>query len=217
MYEQINILLNKSMFMTQGIGDVSDDGYWVLTESGWESTDKQKQALEEGAVPYQSEDSHVASSTENIQIVTIPTAKSDQFSDRSVWIWRIAAGAVCFIGIVVFLILVLGPSAEEKELIGTWENDVDGLEFKDNGDLIHQGGLYDGWSVSGSTITFTDSDDPDYEWRYKYQVTGQIMFINGLDEDGDVMTGECVVMVKEGYDIEEEYEKVTDPSWCTYE
>ena len=135
MYEQINILLNKSMFMTQGIGDLSDDGYWVLTESGWEATDKQKQALEEGAVPYQSGDSQVANSTENIQIVTIPTDKSGQFSDRSVWIWRIAAGAVCFIGIVVFLILILGPSAEEKELIGTWENDVDGLEFKDNGDL----------------------------------------------------------------------------------
>ena len=51
-----------------------------------------------------------------------------------------------------FMILILGPSAEEKELIGTWENDVDGLEFKDNGDLIHQGGLYDGWSVSGNDI-----------------------------------------------------------------
>ena len=36
---------------------------------------------------------------------------------------------------------------------------------------------------------------------YKYQVTGQIMFINGLDEDGDVITGECVTMVKEGYDF----------------
>ena len=200
--------------MEPQLGDMSDDGYWVLTESGWEATDKQKQALEEGAVPYQSEDSQVASSAENIQIVTIPTDKSDQFSDRSVWIWRIAAGAVCFIGIIVFLILTLGPSAEEKELIGTWENDVDSLEFKDNGDLIHQGGLYDGWSVSGSIITFTDSSDPDYEWKYKYQVTGQIMFINGLDEGGDVITGECVLMVKEGYDIYEEYEKVTDPSWC---
>ena len=201
--------------MEPQLGDVSDDGYWVLTESGWQATEQQKQALEQGAIPHQSEDSQVTSSAEDIQIVTIPSDKSGQFSDKSVWIWRIAAGAVCFIGIVVFLILILGPSAEEKELFGTWENEVDSLEFKENGDLIHQGDLYDGWSVSGSIITFTDTDDPDYEWRYKYEVTGQVLFINGLDEDGDVIAGECVVMVKEGYDIEKEYEKVTDPSWCT--
>ena len=205
------------MFMTQGIGDVSDDGYWVLTESGWEATDKQKQALKEGAVPYQSEDSHIASSTENIQIVTIPTDKSVQFSDRSVWIWRIAAGAVCFIGIVVFLVLILGPSAEEKELFGTWENEVDSLEFKENGDLIHQGDVYDGWSVNDGTIIFTDSSDPDYEWWHKYEIKGKVMFIMPLDENDELIDGACIAMVKEGYDFYEEYEKVSDPSWCTYD
>tara|TARA_B100001564_G_scaffold316560_1_gene291990 strand:- start:3891 stop:4502 length:612 start_codon:yes stop_codon:yes gene_type:complete len=203
--------------MEPQLGDVSDDGYWVLTESGWQATEHQKQALEGGAIPYQADEPQSTNSMDNLQIVTIPTDKSDQFSDRSVWIWRIAAGAVCFIGVVIFLILILGSSAEEKELFGTWENEVDSLEFKENGDLNHQGGLYDGWSVSGSTITFTDSDDPDYEWKYKYQVTGKIMFINGLDEGGDIISGECVVMVKEGHDFYEEYDKVTDPSWCTYE
>ena len=203
--------------MEPQLGDVSDDGYWVLTESGWQATEHQKQALEGGAIPHQAEESQSTNSMDNLQIVTISTDKSDQFSDRSVWIWRIAAGAICFIGVVVFLILILSPSEAEKELFGTWENEVDSLEFKENGDLNHQGGLYDGWSVSGSTITFTDSDDPDYEWKYKYQVTGKIMFINGLDEGGDIISGECVVMVKEGHDFYEEYDKVTDPSWCTYE
>ena len=102
--------------MEPQLGDVSDDGYWVLTESGWQATEQQKQALEEGAVPYQSEDSQVASSTGNIQIVTIPTDKSDQFSDRSVWIWRIAAGAVCFIGIVVLTDINSRPFSGRKRI-----------------------------------------------------------------------------------------------------
>ena len=68
--------------MEPQIGDVSDDGYWVLTESGWQATEQQKQALEQGAVPYQSEDSQVASSTENIQIVTpAPTNRTNFLTD----------------------------------------------------------------------------------------------------------------------------------------
>ncbi len=40
--------------MEPQLGDVSDDGYWVLTESGWQATEQQKQALEQGAIPYES-------------------------------------------------------------------------------------------------------------------------------------------------------------------
>ena len=38
--------------MTNQIGDVSDDGFWVLTESGWQPTEAQKQAINQGARPY---------------------------------------------------------------------------------------------------------------------------------------------------------------------
>ena len=38
-----------------------------------------------------------------------------------------------------------------------------------------------------------------------------------LDEDDQPIDGACIAMVKEGYDFYEEYEKVSDPSWCTYE
>jgi len=203
--------------MEPQLGDVSDDGYWVLTESGWQATEHQKQALEGGAIPHQAEESQSTNSMDNLQIVTISTDKSDQFSDRSVWIWRIAAGAICFIGVVVFLILILSPSEAEKELFGTWENEVDSLEFKENGDLNHQGNIYDGWSVSGDTIIFTDSNDPDYEWWHKYEIKGKIIFIMPLDENDELIDGECIAMVKVGFDFYEEYDKVTDPSWCTYE
>tara|TARA_B100001113_G_C20965798_1_gene559495 strand:- start:68 stop:889 length:822 start_codon:yes stop_codon:yes gene_type:complete len=38
--------------MEPQLGDVSDDGYWVLTESGWQATEQQNQALEQGAEPH---------------------------------------------------------------------------------------------------------------------------------------------------------------------
>ena len=72
-------------------------------------------------------------------------------------------------------------SAEEKELFGTWENEVMAQD-KENGDLIHQGDVYDGWSVNDGTIIFTDSSDPDYEWWHKYEIKGKVIFIMPLDE-----------------------------------
>ena len=77
------------------VGDVSDDGYWVFTESGWQATEQQKQALEQGAAPYEPEQPQSDNGVENVQIVTIPSDMSRQFSDSSVWVWRIVAGAIC--------------------------------------------------------------------------------------------------------------------------
>ena len=199
------------------IGDVSDDGYWVFTESGWQATEQQKQALEQGAAPYEPEQPQSDNGVENVQIVTIPTNMSGQFSDSSVWVWRIAAGAICLIGVVVFLILILSPSEAERELTGKWENEVDSLDFKENGDLDHQGEIYDGWSISGTTIVFTDSDDYDYEYHYKYEIKGKILFLAPLDDDGEPVSGDCIAMVKQGYDFYDEFDEVTDPYWCTYE
>ena len=41
--------------MSSSKGDVSEDGFWVLTEDGWQPTDKQNQALAEGAVSHGAE------------------------------------------------------------------------------------------------------------------------------------------------------------------
>ena len=38
--------------MVDEIGDLSGDGYWVLTEEGWGPTAKQSQALSDGALPH---------------------------------------------------------------------------------------------------------------------------------------------------------------------
>ena len=41
--------------MEPKLGDVSDDGYWVLTETGWQATEQQNKALDNGAVPHNGE------------------------------------------------------------------------------------------------------------------------------------------------------------------
>ena len=40
--------------MEPQLGDVSDDGFWVLTESGWQATEQQNLALAQGAIPHDS-------------------------------------------------------------------------------------------------------------------------------------------------------------------
>ena len=38
--------------MNPQIGDVSEDGFWVLTAEGWQPSEKQQIALNQGAIPY---------------------------------------------------------------------------------------------------------------------------------------------------------------------
>ena len=61
--------------MTDSIGDVSEDGYWVLTEDGWQATEKQTLALSEGAIPH--DDSPLVETSGHVpQMVTIVTGGS---------------------------------------------------------------------------------------------------------------------------------------------
>jgi len=203
--------------MSAQIGDISDDGFWMLTEDGWQPTAQQEQALAEGATPHDSTPVSMITDTNQgmePQMVTIGGGFSTSPNDNSVLYWRIAAGVIVFVGIIIVIALMLGQSEEEKNLMGTWENEVDSLEFKESGKLSHAGGIYDGWSVDGDIIYFTDSSDPDYEWWHKYEIKGKMLFAAGLDESGNPVRDECVAMVKKGYNFDDELEKVSIPSWC---
>jgi len=60
--------------MSNQIGEVSADGFWVLTEDGWQPTAQQEQALAEGATPHDSTPvSVLAGTTQSMepQMVTI--------------------------------------------------------------------------------------------------------------------------------------------------
>ena len=59
------------------MGDVSDDGYWVLTESGWQASEQQKQALEQGAKPH---DEAISSSQ---SLVTIDSMSGSSHSQQA--------------------------------------------------------------------------------------------------------------------------------------
>ena len=63
--------------MEPQLGDVSDDGYWVLTESGWQATEQQKQALEQGAKPH---DEAISSSQ---SLVTIDSMSGSSHSQQA--------------------------------------------------------------------------------------------------------------------------------------
>jgi hypothetical protein len=61
--------------MSDQIGDVSEDGFWVLTETGWQATDKQEQALNDGAIPHDNIEA-IEPLESAPQMITIATSES---------------------------------------------------------------------------------------------------------------------------------------------
>jgi len=74
--------------MNPQIGDLSEDGYWVLTAEGWQPSEKQIQALNEGATP------HTESNSQQVAMVTLtPDVKKTQSTDLMKYIF---SGAIAF-------------------------------------------------------------------------------------------------------------------------
>ena len=74
--------------MNPQIGDVSEDGYWVLTADGWQPSEKQTEALSQGATPYNEY------STQQAAMVTLtPDVKKPQSTDLMKYIF---SGAIAF-------------------------------------------------------------------------------------------------------------------------
>ena len=68
-------------------------------------------------------------------------------------------------------------------------------------------------NIIKSLINLKKKIDP----NYKYEIKGKILFLAPLDNDGEPVSGDCIAMVKQGYDFYDEFDEVTDPYWCTYE
>ena len=74
--------------MNPQIGDLSVDGYWVLTAEGWQPSEKQIQALNQGATP------HTESNSQQVAMVTLtPDVKKTQSTDLMKYIF---SGAIAF-------------------------------------------------------------------------------------------------------------------------
>ena len=126
--------------MTNQIGDVSDDGFWVLTESGWQPTEAQKQAINQGARPY----SEVEEETINMGL---ETQANSPINNSNQILSFVAIGLLC-LGLLMQIIGMhldswTGMSDDEDE--GWTESAVGGLGLTE-------------FTIDCSEVTGTDPD-----------------------------------------------------------
>ena len=79
--------------MSSQVGDLSDDGFWVLTDNGWQPTEKQIQALADGAIPHDQQES-------TIEIVEIKTVSESGYGVDNPIKSYLIIGLVC-LGLVM--------------------------------------------------------------------------------------------------------------------
>ena len=111
--------------MEPQLGDVSDDGYWVLTESGWQATEQQNQALAIGATPYNQTEESVPS------LVTIDSSSNNLHShnvleDQNQIYSFVVIGMICF----GLLMQIIGMHLDSWVVEDDNEDDVE-VWFKD--------------------------------------------------------------------------------------
>ncbi|MDP6224295.1 MAG: hypothetical protein QGF34_04465, partial [Candidatus Poseidoniaceae archaeon] len=99
--------------MNPQIGDVSEDGYWVLTADGWQPSEKQTEALSQGATPYNEY------STQQAAMVTLtPDVKKTQSTDLMKYIF---SGTIAFTLVLLLIGMYLDAWTtvdEDAEEIG---------------------------------------------------------------------------------------------------
>ena len=122
--------------MNPQIGDLSEDGYWVLTAEGWQPSEKQIQALNEGATP------HTESNSQQVAMVTLtPDVKKTQSTDLMKYIF---SGAIAF----TLVLLLIGMYMD------AWTTpDEDSQEIGMEGGIGLTGVTFD-----CSEVTGTDED-----------------------------------------------------------
>ena len=120
--------------MNPQIGDLSEDGYWVLTAEGWQPSEKQIQALNQGATP------HTESNSQQVAMVTLtPDVKKTQSTDLMKYIF---SGAIAF----TLVLLLFGM------YLDSWTT-VD----EDSQEIGMEGGIgLTGVTIDCSEVTGTD-------------------------------------------------------------
>jgi hypothetical protein len=122
--------------MDPKIGDVSGDGYWVLTADGWQPSEKQTEALSQGAIPYNE------SNTQQAAVVTLSAdVKKTQSTNLMKYIF---SGAITF----TLMLLLIGM------YLDSWTTtDEESQEIGMGGGIGLTGVTFD-----CSEVTGTDSD-----------------------------------------------------------
>ena len=145
--------------------------------------------------------------------------RMDRFSESNV-AKGIYAGTVV---LALILVAVLGVMSNysNAEIIGEWYGVSDTMEFQSNGKVAHTSSTdasIEEWRIDDNDLLLVWSDDPEYEYYYKYQITGSHLFVAAYDDDLETtVNGGCWVMSSDKDGKNENYWNNVNlnlPEWC---
>ena len=130
----------------------------------------------------------------------------------------IATGAV---GATIFISLLIGSGTDysDNAIVGEWYSTVETLEFQSDGDVIHSDSSIVSWRVLDGNLLLQFTDDDEYEYYYKYQISEDFLFVAPY-ADSDLSTvseNDCGVMSSDKDAKNENYwndVNVSLPEWC---
>jgi hypothetical protein len=120
-------------------------------------------------------------------------------------------GSALLLILVIFLI-----SIADDDIVGTWQNSEQSFTFNSDGTLEDSTGEWNEWRVDGNTLYLVDSSEPEYEYRFRYTVSNEVLFLAPLDNDESVMSGYCAAYAMDGVSWDAA-EYSSWPSWCASE
>ena len=227
------------------MAQTSEDGFWQFVEGEWSPTQKQLNALQEGAIGHDEEkvprDIKISSdATPQTQPYFFdqhqPAQNNDHFvvvsSPNDVGVKKaLMIGAGIVIGLIL-LVIVSGvlyawasslAEGQDPNLVGDWTNPEDKLQLLSNGEAKESTGTFETWYTSGERLYF---EYDDYYNDFKYLLVDDVLFLAPYDED-DVLLEENCIAYLEGTggesqslysDRMEQVESNGDfPSWCNPE
>lgn len=208
------------------MSQISEDGFWKFENGEWVASEKQKQALSEGAIPHYSSNQSLPQQSISPSEQMIILQQPDRTGRSLIIVLGIVVVCIAVVVILAGILYVWAStlaSGVDANLVGTWSNPVETAEFSSNGELALQtNDSWDSWKIENNNLVLESSS---HYFEYKYEINGNILFLGAIDEEGDLMQDGCVILIsgtggksQSYYDDNvlqaEEEDRV--PTWCEY-
>ena len=151
----------------------------------------------------------------------IKSFRMDRFSESNV-AKGIYAGTVV-LGLVLVGTLGVMSNHSNAEIVGEWYGVYDTIEFQSNGKTTHTSSTdasIEEWRIDDNDLLLVWSEEPEYEYYYKYQITGSHLFVAGYNDDFETIANDgCWVMSSDKDGKNENYwnnVNLSLPEWCNY-
>jgi hypothetical protein len=195
------------------MAEASEDGFWQFEDGEWNPTQKQLDAIQQGAIrhdvdpiPQETQSPETTNfhspqpsltphQTGQNHFLIVSSAKDNGTKK----VLMIGAGFAIVLLLLVILSSVLYVWAsslaegQDENLVGVWTNPQDKLQLLSNGEAKESTGTFETWYTKGDSIYF---EYDEYYNDYKYLLVDEVLFLAPYDEDGALVEENCIAYLE---------------------